>query len=532
MSNYKYINKIPKPLLNDFVENKVVPFVGAGFSKNADIPQGLIMPDWNELGKLVADEIPDYDFDGNVIDTLSLYESNYSRPKLIELMLEKLHIGEIGFGSTYRAFCEVFTDIICTTNFDFLLEDTLRDIKRPFSIIATEDRLAVFPKEETKLIKLHGDFNHPDRMVITEQDYDTYISKNQVMATFISNLFITKTMFLVGYSLDDSDFRNLWQVINSRLGNMTRPAYCLTVGAKPDKIARYARRNIKVINLPGDTKNYKHILYMFFSELKEYMYNEKVKQIKSTDDKINEQVYIPDKSNRLCFISCSTKRISQLKNILYPPLIETAITPTRLEDVFIPGNNWMDASRTIIKKSNIIIIDISDNNPNVMYELGITFNEKPNNIIIICEEGTTIPLYLVDHLILKYSFDDFNKQDIISSFQTQLKEQCKKILDNNDISTQLFNDAIRLFEKKEYSACIISAFSELELKIKEKYDCLTSRNSLPIIMKDLVSKGIYDKNSYNELNNYWSIRNSIVHKGYIATRKDAKLSLEFIKLLF
>lgn len=51
-------------------------------------------------------------------------------------------------------------------------------------------------------------------------------------------------------------------------------------------------------------------------------------------------------------------------------------------------------------------------------------------------------------------------------------------------------------------------------------------------MKDLVSEGIYDKNSYNELNNYWSIRNSIVHKGYIATRKDAKLSLEFIKLLF
>lgn len=46
---YKYISSIPKTLLNDFVNNRVIPFVGAGFSKNADIPAGLSMPDWNEM---------------------------------------------------------------------------------------------------------------------------------------------------------------------------------------------------------------------------------------------------------------------------------------------------------------------------------------------------------------------------------------------------------------------------------------------------------------------------------------------------
>lgn len=29
------------------------------------------MPDWNELGKLAADEIPGYDYDNNAIDALS-----------------------------------------------------------------------------------------------------------------------------------------------------------------------------------------------------------------------------------------------------------------------------------------------------------------------------------------------------------------------------------------------------------------------------------------------------------------------------
>lgn len=69
---YTYLQSIPKPLLNDFVTGRVIPFIGAGFSKNADIPMGLTMPDWNELGKLAADEIPGYDYDNNAIDALSL----------------------------------------------------------------------------------------------------------------------------------------------------------------------------------------------------------------------------------------------------------------------------------------------------------------------------------------------------------------------------------------------------------------------------------------------------------------------------
>lgn len=83
---YTYLSSIPKPLLNDFITGRVIPFVGAGFSKNADIPMGLSMPDWNELGKLAADEIPGYDYDNNAIDALSYYEDLYSRSKLVELV--------------------------------------------------------------------------------------------------------------------------------------------------------------------------------------------------------------------------------------------------------------------------------------------------------------------------------------------------------------------------------------------------------------------------------------------------------------
>ena len=80
--DYNYIRFIPKPLLKDFIYNRVIPFVGAGFSKNADIPDGIAMSDWNELGKKVASELPDYQFEGNAIDAFSYYETLYSRSKL------------------------------------------------------------------------------------------------------------------------------------------------------------------------------------------------------------------------------------------------------------------------------------------------------------------------------------------------------------------------------------------------------------------------------------------------------------------
>ena len=54
----KYIDSIPKTLLDDFAESRVVPMVGAGFSKNAILPRGYSMPDWNQLGKI--ETIPNF----------------------------------------------------------------------------------------------------------------------------------------------------------------------------------------------------------------------------------------------------------------------------------------------------------------------------------------------------------------------------------------------------------------------------------------------------------------------------------------
>lgn len=531
---YKYINQLPKPLLSDFLKNRVIPVVGAGFSKNADIPAGLTMPDWRELGRVVASYIPDYEYDNNPIDTLSYYEELFSRPKLVELIMAELHQGLIQPGNTYKAFCEVFRGTICTTNFDTLLEDAMVQAHFPVSVIATEDRLAVGGSSECKIIKLHGDYNHPERMVVTERDYDLFTERNPVLSTYVANLFISNTMLLIGYSLDDYDFRGIWQVIINRLGKMSQPAYCIAVGISKERIIRYQRRGIRVINLQSDSKDYKQILADLFAELKDYRMQENDNKAISKSEKVNEQMLIPAEDNRLCYFSCAASKVARLSSMIYPLLDNFGITPVRVDDMLMPGENWFDVFETIVRKSKAAIIDVSIPGEATSRELE-TLLKTMRCTLLICDSTTDIPGNLNGRLILKYSLSDIDST-LNSAFSQALAQWCVKAFAPNttaDITSTddpYFRDAINLFNKYSFSSCIISAFSELEFLISRRHKNAFGRpnavvNCIIDLCKQLPGNEADNSKTAKDL---ISIRNQIAHQGYSASFSEARKYLEVI----
>ncbi len=56
----KYISHFPKPVLDDLVNGKWLPVIGAGMSLNAVVPKGKKMPLWGDLGKALTDQLADY----------------------------------------------------------------------------------------------------------------------------------------------------------------------------------------------------------------------------------------------------------------------------------------------------------------------------------------------------------------------------------------------------------------------------------------------------------------------------------------
>ena len=173
-----YLDYIPKTLQQDFIDNRVIPFVGSGFSKNAIVPKGVDVLDWEGLGRAVANYIPNFAYT-NAIDALSVFEAMYSRTKLIEVIARELNVKKLKPGDAHKAFCDLNFNEICTTNFDSLIEKTFEASAKPYAVVTSESRLTINTQEETKVIKIHGDFSNPENMVITENDYDTYLEKHR-----------------------------------------------------------------------------------------------------------------------------------------------------------------------------------------------------------------------------------------------------------------------------------------------------------------------------------------------------------------
>lgn len=153
MAIYKYLDQFPKPLKECILQNRCLPIIGSGFSKNAEIPEGKSMPAWEALGEAFAKEMSGYEY-SSTIDAISAYEHAYSRPIMAEQMKKFLLSGIVKPGLAHEAFCRLQFDIVCTTNFDHLLEDCYRKISKPCRSIISESQLSMAPmKDELTLLK-------------------------------------------------------------------------------------------------------------------------------------------------------------------------------------------------------------------------------------------------------------------------------------------------------------------------------------------------------------------------------------------
>jgi formylglycine-generating enzyme required for sulfatase activity len=266
-----FLSAFPAPFLEDIVSGRCLPFIGAGFSLNAKLPPGKQLPDWDGLGKMAAQSLPDYPYI-NALDTLSAYEHTFTRKKLVEFLNQALLLEDIQPAATHAAFCRLPFPQVVTTNFDLLLEQAYAQLPK-YCLPQVSEALLTAGNSNAgvRLLKLHGDLHHPDRLVVTENDYAGFLRKFPLLATHFSALLIDHSLLFIGYSADDPDFQQLRSYVNTALGDFSQPAYVLQVDANKQVVERYERRGVKVINLPREPDlSYAETLELVFRELLDY----------------------------------------------------------------------------------------------------------------------------------------------------------------------------------------------------------------------------------------------------------------------
>lgn len=261
------IKEIQKAQEND----RLVIFVGAGVSKNSGVPS------WWELIKKFAAEL-DYSrcdvckkktancprtdckdrYEYTKEEFLRIPEYYYQQDisenhaNYFGLIHNTLHCDN-GPNPIDDEIFSIFPRHIITTNYDPLLEKSQSVNSLLYTVVARDSDLLA-EANDRYIIKMHGDLEKPDTIVLKESDYIKYEQEHPLISTFIKSLLVNHTFIFLGYSLNDNNLNLIIGWINyfrELHGVKKRPAnfWINSEPATPFEEARLENRNIYVVDL-------------------------------------------------------------------------------------------------------------------------------------------------------------------------------------------------------------------------------------------------------------------------------------------
>ena len=499
----------PQPLLDDLVEGRWLPIVGAGFSRNAVVPAGKQMPLWDDLGRGFARDLADYPY-STPLDAMSAFEHEFSRARLVERLSDLLLVNDAQPGSAHNAFCALSFDIVCTTNLDFLLERQYIQTGRYCRPVIDEYQLAINQPTPTTLLKVHGDVHHPDRLVVTEADYDNFLTSYPLFATFLSSLLITRTAVLIGYSLDDPDFRQLWQVIGDRLGSTRRDAYVLLLAPRRSEIARYERRGVKVLQIPSNGRSYEERLTDIFCDLSRYLEEHAVTPGDIMDERVRDELTFPaDAPNRVCFFSIPHDLQWFYQEYVFPIAENYGVVPMTAEDLIREGENVAAKIEALISRSHAVVVDVG--NRFTMQELAVAQTHgKSSHTLAVLSTGTR---GMARANNIKYIQRPDDVHGDLTSFLAELRDWFSTLEVFTEITVE--REPARLLEMGEFRAAVISSMTLLETTIRRimlNKDAVPSeRMSLGGLLRTKLMSELVDEEYLRDLDKWRRVRNRAVH---------------------
>lgn len=522
MDKQEYIKYFPKALLDEIIAGRCLPFVGAGFSMNADSKDKKSKsPTWNELGVFFRKELLPVDVvltkeqmsqtDG--LEYITAYEESTDRCKLVDKMREGLCIDKIKVGKTHKAFCNLPFDIICTTNFDSLLEDGFKAVGKSTLTKIYETQLPLScATEQVELLKMHGDINHPDSLIATESDYDGYIKNHPLMVTYLTNLLITRTPLFIGYSLDDTDFRQINKVVQDRLGKMTKRPYTIQFKCSDESRRRFERRGVTVIDLPViGSRSYKDTLTRALNEV--YKYCAQVSLSSVVDHEVAWQVQLPEGfSNNLALFVIPQVELSYYRDVIFPIVREAGFYPISTFDKLFIDSNFFTGTYQLMDKASVVCFDLDGGIDNEVWEQ-LLLNKDDKSFVGFTSQET------VDFLtgkLYKISKPNVDGEDYLNEIDAIKNEFAR-------IGANLHNveDDVKKLERLHlYSEAYLKCYMQMERQVRSLLDMdLLKRGLTFAFTLDPISR-YFNKKERQQIIDYSRKRNKLAHGEIIDITKE------------
>jgi hypothetical protein len=258
----------PLELRSLYRDGRILPFVGAGISASVQWVEGGVIkrgPSWTELVDRAALELGFQKTDlirarGTDLQILEYFKLKFSgHTRLTNWLLLNMNPPNdaIGNSSIHNELSQMQAcSIIYTTNFDDFIERSFELNARKHKAVAIEEHMRSEP-DTTEIIKFHGDWNHPDRMVLTESDYESRMEFKGPMDLRLWSDLLNRSLLFLGYSFRDPNVAYLFRQVKDRFANLPntssgRRAYIVVQDPSQFERRLFQERNIEVVPIDSN----------------------------------------------------------------------------------------------------------------------------------------------------------------------------------------------------------------------------------------------------------------------------------------
>ncbi len=239
--------EIPSDIIKAIKDDNIVIFAGAGIStEGKNVYKSTLYSEINdELGE---------NYDNTFPQLMTKYcDRPNGRRNLINRIIERFEY--------YKSFSEIdnimkqffnpLADIysikeIITTNWDRQFEEKCNCMP-----VVYNDDIPLLDDKRRKVYKIHGSIDNISTLIMTESDYERCYNelRENLIGGRVKDLLSRKTVVFIGYSLEDEDFKKIWQFIDEKLGDLKPHFYIVS----PDEnmIEKLKNKNVTVINTIG-----------------------------------------------------------------------------------------------------------------------------------------------------------------------------------------------------------------------------------------------------------------------------------------
>lgn len=211
-------------------DGRLVLFIGAGISKQAESKESDILPNWPELIKEITSIAVDQgtiDANDEAVIERWIGEGKYLvaaqalkeriESNLFETFMRSRFQRNIEPGRIHRSLFKLRTPLIMTTNYDLLLEEAYAQVfgreasafTPRHSNYVLRSLKATYEQDSPVIFKLHGTILEPESIVLGERDYYRLIYRQPNYRLALRMIFMTKVVLMLGFSFSDPDIADV-----------------------------------------------------------------------------------------------------------------------------------------------------------------------------------------------------------------------------------------------------------------------------------------------------------------------------------